>query len=259
MGLKKPISKNLYNILNKIVFGVLSIALLMHFFIIALKLLPDNPINHQNKFQIRSYVDPFFSQNWNLFSPNPVNTNLTVLLQFKIYSNGRVDTTNWVDIMQPLVDAKREYFWTPAQRISKFVTTYMQQMNETKRLILEIISKDDTLSSDTKKAEEFFENALVQTIGHQAIIQYSHYVFNKLRLEKNYKNIDSIHVRYNTFNAVFPRFSKRKLDYFDPNNYEFSQSVSKYHPLRYYIKGLIVDNVLRICRFAGLIAELLPN
>ena len=40
---------------------------------------PINPIKVKLGFIIDNYMNPLFSQNWNLFAPNPVSTNMDIV------------------------------------------------------------------------------------------------------------------------------------------------------------------------------------
>lgn len=212
------------NILFFICIGVL----LFHFSVIALSLLPDNPIKHQYKYETNSYINPLFSQCWNLFAPEPINTNMTVLVQFKIYNKDSIVTTKWLDLMEPLILQKRKSFWSPVQRISKFITSSLQNITEHSKIMIDQIKKDTTLTNDSLATQIAYENSFSSCYGHKSILQYSNYVFYKM----NYQGkIDSVLVRYEIFNSKFPRFSKRKENFFDIKHYEFTKSVSKFNRL----------------------------
>jgi len=220
-------------ITNLFLVGVGSIFLAFHFLVIALSLAPDNPLKHQFKFQIYRYVNPFFSQSWNLFSPNPINSNMTVLLKFIVYENGRADTTQWVDIMPPLIEHRKKHFWSPTQRITKFLTSCTQSILENRKMTLEYIAKDDSLAKDSIAAATFYSRLAKQWFGHTAIIQYASYVFKQMNGPQNFRNADSTYVTYKIFDAKFPRFSKRNLNFFDLKNYQFAEYQSEYQTLYY--------------------------
>lgn len=203
-------------------------ALIIHFSLIGMSLFPDNPIKHQLKYELRSYVNPFFSQSWNLFSPTPINTNMTLLIQFKTFNGAITDTTDWVDIYQPLIEEKRRNFWSPAQRLSKFMTSCMQSVIESSQTYAQAVKEDTVLLRDSVKSKLAYEFYMSNTFGNQSIVQYSHFVFKKLFLGQDLNSFDSVFVRYEIFDSKFPRFSKRKLDYFDLKNYTFNKVASSY-------------------------------
>ncbi|NDL59090.1 DUF5819 family protein [Phytoactinopolyspora mesophila] len=59
---------------------------------------PDNPIKDSVRDEMRSYIQPFFQQNWSLFAPNPVSSEGEVLLRARTEDpvTGDVRTTEWI-------------------------------------------------------------------------------------------------------------------------------------------------------------------
>ena len=69
--------------------------------------------------------------------------------------------------------------------------------------------------------------AMATSYGYKSILQYSQYVAN------NYFNgkgllPNKVKLQYKVLNSRFPRFSKRKLDYYDLANYEFTELSSSF-------------------------------
>ena len=56
-----------------LLFTLFSAALVMHFAVLELFNLPTNPIQLPIRDRIIGYVNPYFFQNWNFFSPHPVD------------------------------------------------------------------------------------------------------------------------------------------------------------------------------------------
>jgi len=211
----------------KIIRGVTIAAFCVHFTLVAWNQLPDNPLQHQFKKELQSYVEPFFSQAWTLFSPNPINANMSMLMRFEYEINGSVDTTAWIDITEPLIQTRQDQFWSPAQRISKFMQSCMTNISENHKMIAGHIESTDSLKADSVKAKEFYLKAMMNGYGFQSTLQYSVYVAN------NYFNSQQISpqlvkTQYKILTAKFPRFSKRHLDYYDLKNYQFSELGSEF-------------------------------
>lgn len=212
-------------------FGIIAI-LVIHFGILFLHQLNENPIQHEYKYKLHSYVDPFFSQAWTLFAPNPINTNMSLLMRFNYQmEDGRSRETEWIDITEPLIKDRKENFWSPAQRISKFTQSCMSNVNDNHKLILEQITKVDSLAKDTIKAKSFYKNALMTTYGHNSLLQYSKYIARSYFFENNIQP-KRVEIRYRILNAKFPRFSKRDEDYYNLNNYEFNELTSDYYLIK---------------------------
>lgn len=210
---------------------VSSITLLtLHFCVIFLEQLSDNPIKHQFKKEIRKYVDPFFTQSWHLFSPNPINTNMSLVVRFKYYNEGKEHTTEWVDVTEPIIQEREDKFWSPAQRISKFLQSSMSDLSESHTKILTDIDKNDSLKTlDNIEKQKIYEMAIKTSFGYRSICNYSFYV------AENYfksKNKDNIKFQFKIIHLKFPRFSKRKENYHDLKNYKISEIKTEFIELK---------------------------
>ncbi|TGE18302.1 DUF5819 family protein [Hymenobacter elongatus] len=200
---------------------VLIAGLAVHFAIIGLHLMPDNPIKHQYADQIRGYVYPYFGQSWKLFAPNPVNSNLSIMIQFQDYKNGKAASSQWLDICKPLIDERRNNFWSPSQRILKTFSGSVMNLLENRSKAYEYVSKEFT-AKDSLKSARIVRQAIEISAGHKAILSYSRFAHNNY-MGANKISPDSSFVIYRVIESKFPRFSKRDLDHFDLNNYKYSQ------------------------------------
>lgn len=211
----------------KMIRSITVVVIVMHFSILALHQLPDNPLKHQYKRELTGYVEPFFSQAWTLFSPNPINTNMSLLMRFEFEDKGLSDTTDWIDITEPLIKIREASFWSPAQRISKFTQTCMTNINESHRKIIKHIEETDSLKNDAVKAGEFYHQAMAGSFGYRSLVQYSQYVARNYFAEHRMAP-GVVRLQYKILNAKFPRFSRRSLDYYDLDNYEFTELSSQF-------------------------------
>jgi hypothetical protein len=214
----------------RFVFASVATLWLAHFALVALSLMPPNPLRHQFQFEIQRYLTPWFTQNWNLFAPNPVNGNFSLLVQYRYETASELHTSQWIDVTTPILDLKHRSFWSPAPRIAKFLMGAMQNVNEDSRSIAEHIAETEDLKTDPEAASEFLREAITRSRGHAAFVQYSSFVFRAMESGGDLPPPSSeIEVRYLIQEALFPRFSRRHLDYFDLENYEFRQHVSHYY------------------------------
>jgi hypothetical protein len=195
----------------------------IHFWIIAIYLMPDNPIKHQHNYSIQKYINPFFTQTWNLFSPNPVNSNITILLQFKTVTSIKADTTQWVDIIEPIINERSQSFWSPSQRILKNMSTITQSISEVQRDLKDYVQKQDTIKNKEITFNKMYSKVFPESSGHKVLMSYSIYVFNRMFPNQRFDNVS---VRYRIIYEDFPRFSKRKLDYYDKKNSKYSEMKS---------------------------------
>lgn len=116
--------------LRKRVVSIVSLFLIIllagHFAITFLYLSPNNPIRSKHWNNIYAYMYPYFSQNWYLFAPNPVNQNQNLEIKLKyIDKNGESKETHWIDITKPMIDKLHINRFSPNQRIFEFQSSAM--------------------------------------------------------------------------------------------------------------------------------------
>lgn len=201
---------------------VLIAGLTVHFAIVGLHLMPDNPIKHRYEAEIRHYVFPYFGQSWKLFAPNPVNSNLSILIQFQDYKNGKATPSQWLDICQPLIQERRSNFWSPSQRILKTFSGSVMNLLENRSKAYEYVHKEFA-AKDSLKSAQIVKKAIDISAGHKAILSYSKFAHNNYMGKNHIAPPDSSFVVYRVIESKFPRFSKRNLDHFNLDNYQYSQ------------------------------------
>lgn len=199
--------------------GILYSLLIFHFLALFVYQLPANPINHRFKIELESYINPYFSQKWSLFSPNPANSNQAIQVRFISYKNSEITNSSWIDIVTPLLKEKSNNFWTPTQRPLKFLNSCASNIIDLRIKIWENEAKKAKAEIDTLEVTNKMEKYIVKSQGHFGVINYSKTVYNKL-----YKNSkpDSVLIEYKIIDAFFPRFSKREQDYFSVKNYRYN-------------------------------------
>ncbi|MEU0564886.1 DUF5819 family protein [Nonomuraea sp. NPDC005983] len=76
--------------------------LVFHFVAIFLFVAPPNPISAMTAPIVNGYLNPYFRQNWELFAPDPIDSNTHVLVRAKIRNaGGQESQTGWLDISAP--------------------------------------------------------------------------------------------------------------------------------------------------------------
>ncbi len=224
---------------SKLIFKIiLGGVLFAHFVIITFHLLSDNPLSHQYKKEITIYTQPFFRQSWNLFAPNPINTNPKIYYQFAFHKGDKIDSTAWMDIIQPLINTKRSGVWSSAQRVLKSLSTVSLDMSKSITKINKYINQKymtDTTAIDSNAISQIKKDLMTKTPSHRLVIHYANYTLDKF-YQKDLQSItegqDSIMIRYKIVFEKFPRFSQRHLDYYDRSNYKFNSFTSGVYKLR---------------------------
>ncbi|MBX2896667.1 MAG: hypothetical protein KF763_14575 [Cyclobacteriaceae bacterium] len=194
----------------------LYLVIFLHFSILTLYLAPSNPVNHIFKVEIGSYVNPFFSQNWSLFAPDPVSSNQTLQIKFIAFNNEIESKTDWLDLKEMVHAERAKSFWSPLQRLEKYLSGVTQSIVTDQIHLNNFIETHSNFSQDSIRV---LQDLYKMNYGHRSLKSYSQIVLSKLNFAKEY---DSIAVMYRIVDAKFPRFSKRHLDYHDLNNYEIT-------------------------------------
>ena len=196
---------------------LLSFLLFIHFSIVALTVCPDNPITHIHKIALHAYVDPFFTQNWSLFAPNPVSTNQTLQVRFVSYAKGDSVQTEWSDLKESLIKQRAKDFWSPLQRLEKYLGGVTQGIVKDQIEINKYIANHPTMSKDSLDP---IQNIFKANFAHRALVNYSKIVYKKMYAGPI--QFDSVYLSYRVVDAQFPRFSKRHLNYYDNKNYKIT-------------------------------------
>jgi hypothetical protein len=94
---------------------LLSLVFLVHFSLVQLSNMPLSPLKLGISEVVDGYVNPFFSQRWSFFAPQPIEHDTTVVIRGRYLdpSTGKAVITPWLDVTTPLLDAVREDRLTP--------------------------------------------------------------------------------------------------------------------------------------------------
>ncbi|MFN7115866.1 MAG: DUF5819 family protein [Saprospiraceae bacterium] len=209
------------NFIQSLIYYSIGVLLLIHFIIVGLSVGPDNPIKHVHKKAIDAYVYPFFTQNWNLFAPNPINSNHTMAMRFVVvYPNDTV-TTEWFDILAPITEKRKGILFSPLQRVEKYLSSVIEGSFENQHHVLEYMKKHNFDEMDSLKQDSvaaYLDSLLLKSSVHQTVCHYAPLVFEKLP-EASTPFWD-VKFQYRLIDAEFPRFSNRLQDYHDLKNWD---------------------------------------
>ncbi|GAB3802707.1 DUF5819 family protein [Virgibacillus kimchii] len=126
---------------------------LFHFSMVFLHAAPINPVKTSNLSTIERYIYPFFSQNWQLFAPDPVNVNTNILVQYKTQDG---EVSDWHNISKMLINANRKNPISAYSKASRIPTGIYHGVFSENELISEY--------SDTVDNTEFKENVDTEKI-----------------------------------------------------------------------------------------------
>ena len=77
---------------------VLAPATLWHLIAVFLYVAPQNPVSQKFNNQITGYINPVFSQDWNLFAPNPIQDNVYIEARVQIIGTSGPLDSPWVNL-----------------------------------------------------------------------------------------------------------------------------------------------------------------
>jgi hypothetical protein len=92
--------------------GLLFVA---HFSLVQLSNMPMSPLKLQLANVVSYYVDPYFTQQWNFFAPQPIDRDVSLLGRARYHdkATGQMVTVRWVDVTDALIEPLRRSRLTP--------------------------------------------------------------------------------------------------------------------------------------------------
>jgi hypothetical protein len=87
--------------------------LCVHFSAIQLANMPLSPLKLRLANVLDAYVNPYFTQRWNFFAPQPPSYDVSLIARARVADIGGSVVTQWIDITDPLIDAVRQRRLTP--------------------------------------------------------------------------------------------------------------------------------------------------
>ncbi|KFG01942.1 hypothetical protein IQ62_04360 [Streptomyces scabiei] len=111
-----------------------------HFFIAAFSQAPLSPAKIQMYPVISGYLDPYFTQNWSLFAPDPASNDEGIIARVKC-ADGTV--TDYYDVTGPLIKGTQEDRFFPS-RLPRLVSTGIRQLNDSDDLLLRLRKKQES-------------------------------------------------------------------------------------------------------------------
>lgn len=88
-----------YQVAAAIALAVVGLVAVGHVAMVFLHVAPDNTVSKEYGDKIGDWVYPEFEQNWKLFAPNPLQTNIAVEARAEVEkADGARDTTGWISL-----------------------------------------------------------------------------------------------------------------------------------------------------------------
>ncbi|EKS8367497.1 MULTISPECIES: DUF5819 family protein [Bacillus] len=169
---------------------LLTTLLATHFSFIMLHVMPENLVSDRLDATLNSYTTPLFTQNWHLFSPNPLTENIIVHMQVKVKDSPT--PSDWLDITTPLLQKNYQNYFSPINRVARIPFTAASEMRNPLRE-----SELNFLTSLDREHMSKEQQALLQQIEKKKV--------------KNEESMKAILYRF-AFASAEQYFSSQKVD-----------------------------------------------
>ncbi|RIL26950.1 hypothetical protein BUY98_14775, partial [Staphylococcus gallinarum] len=103
----------------------LTCLLILHFIFVILSVMPLNPITNKMGSFVNTYVNPVFTQNWNLFAPDPIDNNTAIQVKYTETNNKK---SEWIDVTSSMIKEMHVNYISPYNRISRMPESIVTEM-----------------------------------------------------------------------------------------------------------------------------------
>ncbi|MFJ7751719.1 DUF5819 family protein [Arthrobacter sp. NPDC097144] len=163
---------------------------------------PSNPIKVALAPRITSLYSPYFSQNWQLFAPDPLAQERGLLAQMRC---GNGTETAYEDITSNLVAELQGTRLFPS-REHRIISNGISRRFETDEVVQKIIDKDVT-SDQAEEVNEYARELSDRNVAASEAL-LAEYAARRLDVNKCPGDVDSVRVRY-VFHD-YPGWSQRR-------------------------------------------------
>ncbi|MFF8380382.1 DUF5819 family protein [Streptomyces sp. NPDC015661] len=96
-----------YQVVVAVALAVVAVFTCVHLAMVFLHVAPSNTLTKRHGEAVDDWIYPEFEQNWKLFAPNPLQTNISVEVRAELATAGGRRTTGWIDLTAQDIDAIR--------------------------------------------------------------------------------------------------------------------------------------------------------
>lgn len=172
----------------------------MHFTFVEIMNLPTNPLKLQYYDVLEGYVNPFFTQNWSFFAPDPIANDLSLFVRAQRRGpRGKMLQSPWYDVSDALIDASNGKPLSPIGSenlaLSSAVVQFSNAINKTPSATF-VAHGEKFVKPHLNTSLDPGDAMLMTRIGTAALLRH----YGDMRLDRV-----QIALRFYTF----PRFSQR--------------------------------------------------
>jgi hypothetical protein len=134
--------------------------LAFHFAATLVHLTPMNPLKLRLQPVVDRYINPYFSQKWELFAPDPVVDTKELLVSCRVRRAAQsVEETAWSNMTAPLRQLKYHYRFSPADRLERVQTAALHLAFAPDDPVLSKMRKQRDANEDYRRAIANFDDA----------------------------------------------------------------------------------------------------
>lgn len=172
----------------------------VHFTFVEIMNMPANPIKLQYYDVLEAYVNPFFTQNWSFFAPDPIANDLSLFVRAQRRgADGRMLQSPWYDVSDALIDASNGKPLSPIGSenlaLSAAVVQFVNAINKTPSATFER-NGQKYVKPHLKSSIDAADAMLMTRIGTAALLRQ----YGVIRL-------DRVQIALRLYR--FPRFTER--------------------------------------------------
>jgi hypothetical protein len=184
-----------------LIFTACGLVFTAHFALAQLSSMPISPLKLQLANVLTHYVDPYFTQRWNFFAPQPLDRDVALLARarYRNVTSGQLVTGPWINVTESLIEPLRSNRLTPLFHVevslSNAVLEFSNEMEKDQRATFQ---KDGQTYVKSQIAADI-DPLDMQTMKRTALAT----------LEIAYPGQNFEQVQLGIMNQVFPRFTAR--------------------------------------------------
>jgi Family of unknown function (DUF5819) len=182
------------------VFSACCAVLVIHFSFIQLASMPLSPIKLKYANILDAYVNPYFTQRWNFFAPDPIDRDVSLIARARdVEGSPPPLVTEWIDVTAPLLEALRRNRVTPLFLVeiglSNAVVSFENNIAHDPRATLE------------KDGKTYLKAQLPATLDPLDMIVMRRTALASLEIAYPGKRFEEVQLGLVT--STFPRFTER--------------------------------------------------
>jgi hypothetical protein len=189
--------------------GLLVTVLSVHCAMTLVYLMPLNPIVLRVAPLVERYMVPWFTQDWHLFAPDPINETRTLQISCRLQQvNGMTVETTWADVSTPLWDAQTSQRFSAAASLSRLQAQTVQFYLDRSEILAAL---DRHRMVENSAVNQLADAIRTAESGHRTLATRVLARLGAVYCDRWYGAGQTAATRVRLARLRFPRFSQRQL------------------------------------------------